>query len=433
MANNRLSRKRESRERRPQKAALIAGKSRSKQAKIKKLLQSSQAAERAERAEQEANTETLDKKEEDLVRERKRAEFFAEPEAASQEVIFESFVQLSLSRPLLKAIAELGWTQPTLIQQKAVPLCLRGLDICGAAVTGSGKTGAFMIPVIERLRYRSKKVASTRVLVILPTRELGSQVYKVATSLAKYTDITFALCVGGLSISAQEAELRKRPDVVIATPGRLIDHIRNSASFSVQDVEILIMDEADRMLEEGFQEELDEIISFTPKSRQTMLFSATMTENVDDLIKLSLNKPVRLFVHSTQAFAERLEQEFIRIRKNTEEDRTALLLSLCDRVYKSNVIVFFQSKKAAHHAKIVFGLLGYSASELHGDLNQAQRLNSLEEFRNGESKFLLATDLASRGIDISGVQTVINYDMPSSYSQYVHRVGRTARGEQGGR
>jgi len=228
-------------------------------------------------------------------------------------------------------------------------------------------------------------------------------------------------------------QLRTRPDILIATPGRLIDHILNSQSFTLDHIDILIMDEADRMLEDGFSAELTEIVKACPQSRQTMLFSATMTDNVDELIRMSLNRPVRLQIDSANATAARLIQEFVRIRQHREEDRPAVLLALCSRTFKHRVIIFFRSKAAAHQMKIIFGLMGLRAAELHGNLTQEQRLASLEEFRDGRVDFLLATDLASRGLDIKGIDTVINFNMPQNYAIYQHRVGRTARAGRIGR
>ncbi|KAI8851033.1 P-loop containing nucleoside triphosphate hydrolase protein [Chytridium lagenaria] len=360
---------------------------------------------------------------EDTVREKRKADFFSSEPIVTEDTT-DSFGEMRLSRPILKAISDLGYLKPTPIQSKGIPVALQGLDLCAAAVTGSGKTAAFMVPVLERLLFRPKGIAATRVLVLVPTRELGVQCHSVATKLAKYTDIQCCLA---------ESELRKKPDVVIATPGRLIDHIQNSLSFTLDTVEILIIDEADRMLEDGFAAELDEIIKSTPKSRQTMLFSATMTDNVDDLIKLSLNKPVRLFLDKNTAIASKLTQEFIRVRSHREATKSAMLAALCARTYKEQCIVFFASKVAAHQMKIVFGLLGLKAAELHGNLTQLQRLESLNLFRERKVDFLLATDLAARGLDITGIKTVVNYDMPTSYSQYIHRVGRTARGSSAGR
>ncbi|KAJ3020719.1 nucleolar DEAD-box protein required for synthesis of 60S ribosomal subunit [Thoreauomyces humboldtii] len=387
----------------------------------------------AKRAREEAEGSDAEEPE-DIVHEKRKAEYFAEAPAPVETAEEESFTSMRLSRPILKGIAAMGFVKPTAIQARTIPIALQGTDICGSAVTGSGKTAAFMIPVLERLLFRPKNTATTRVLVLVPTRELGVQCHAVAMSLAHFApDMQFCLCVGGLSGKTQEAELRKRPDVVIATPGRLIDHIHNARGFNLDSVEILIMDEADRMLEDGFNAELTEIIKHTPKTRQTMLFSATMTDNVDDLIKLSLNRPVRLFVDASNSIANRLTQEFIRVRGHREDSRPALLAALCTRTYKSHTIVFFRSKAAAHHMKVVFTLLSMRAAELHGNLTQAQRLEALEQFREQKVDFLLATDLASRGLDITGIRTVINYDMPKNYAQYVHRIGRTARGGAAGR
>ncbi|KAG5221887.1 nucleolar DEAD-box protein required for synthesis of 60S ribosomal [Salix suchowensis] len=362
----------------------------------------------------------------------RKAAFFDSETTTSDHLT--SFLAMNLSRPLIKAITALGYHKPTPIQSATIPVALLGKDVVGNAVTGSGKTAAFIIPMIERLLYREKgkKSAATRCLILVPTRELGVQCLDVGKKLALHTDVDFCLVVGGLSLKSQEAALRNKPDVVIATPGRLIDHIRNSPTFTLDALDILVLDEADRMLSDGFADELTEIVKSCPKSRQTMLFSATMTDSVDELVRLSLDKPVRLFVDPKRTTARGLVQEFVRVRAGKEAERPALLVALCRRTFKSNVIIFLRSKKLAHQMRIVFGLLGMKCEELHGDLTQEQRLRSLQLFRDGSVDFLMATDLASRGLDIKGVETVINYDMPSQLSQYLHRVGRTARaGKQG--
>ncbi|KAJ1929034.1 nucleolar DEAD-box protein required for synthesis of 60S ribosomal subunit [Tieghemiomyces parasiticus] len=345
----------------------------------------------------------------------------------------QSFNTMNLSRPILKGLTQLNFTKPTPIQARSIPMALLGKDICGGAVTGSGKTAAFIVPILERLLFRSRKNPAVRVLVICPTRELAIQCQNVAVKLAAFTDVTFCLCVGGLPMKKQEAELRLRPDVVIATPGRLIDHVRNSPSFTLDLLEILVMDEADRMLEEGFKAELTEIINNCPRTRQTMLFSATMTDNVNDLIRLSLQRPVRIQVDSAKQAARNLVQEFIRVRAHREADRPAILLALCKRTYQRKCIVFFRSKRAVREMRILLGLCGLNAVELHGNLSQEQRMRSLELFRDGEADFLMATDVAARGLDIKGVETVINFNMPHNFAQYLHRVGRTARAGTEGR
>ncbi|KAL0951162.1 hypothetical protein HGRIS_007894 [Hohenbuehelia grisea] len=363
----------------------------------------------------------------------RKAAFFESDSGPSEQ--HASFLSMNLSRPIVKAITSLGYNKPTPIQSATVPVALLGKDVVGNAVTGSGKTAAFIIPMLERLLYRErgKNAAATRCLVLVPTRELGVQCFDVGTKLAAHTDVTFCLVVGGLSVKAQEVSLRNRPDVVIATPGRLIDHIRNSPSFTLDALDILVLDEADRMLSDGFADELTEIIKSCPTSRQTMLFSATMTDSVDELVRLSLNKPVRLFVDPKRTTARGLVQEFVRVRAGKESERPGLLAALCKRNFKNNVIVFLRSKKLAHQMRIVFTLLGLRCEELHGDLTQEQRLRSLQLFRDGAVDYLMATDLAARGLDIKGVETVINYDMPNQLAQYLHRVGRTARAGKKGR
>lgn len=340
-----------------------------------------------------------------------------------------TFDELSLAKPLMRAIRELGYVRPTKIQSISIPIARRGKDICGAAITGSGKTAAFLIPILERLLNRdSQSVAAIRVLILLPTRELAVQCQQVLQSLARYTSIRSSLAVGGLPLRPQEADLRSKPDIVIATPGRLIDHLTNSPTVTLASVEILVLDEADRMLEIGFNDELNEIIRMAPVKRQTMLFSATMTDDVQKLVRLSLNAPVKLFVDEKNAVAQTLTQQFIRIREHRESSRDAIVLALCKSIAKGErTIVFVPHKPVAHRLKIIFGLASLQCAELHGNLSQQDRLTSLNAFKVGSASFLVATDVASRGLDIANVNTVINYSMPAEYTTYLHRVGRTAR------
>lgn len=314
--------------------------------------------------------------EEDAEEAAKREAFFAPEEAEDKTKngsASATFRELYLSRPILRGLTAVGWTgKPTPIQAKSIPIALEGKDVVGGAVTGSGKTGAFVLPILERLLYRPKKVPTTRVVILTPTRELAIQAHAVATKLASYTDIKFCLAVGGLSLKMQEAELRLRPDVIIATPGRFIDHMRNSASFSTDSVEILVLDEADRMLEDGFADELNEILTTLPKARQTMLFSATMTSSVDRLIRVGMNKPVRVMVDTQKKTVDKLEQKFVRLRPGREDKRMGYLAHICKTMHSDRVIIFFRQKKEAHRARIIFGLLGMTCTELHGGMNQAQ-------------------------------------------------------------
>lgn len=310
---------------------------------------------------------------EDAEEEAKRAAFFAPEEETpktGKEDKIASFQAMSLSRPILRGLTNVGFSKPTPIQAKTIPIALMGKDLVGGAVTGSGKTGAFIIPILERLLYRPKKIPTTRVVVLTPTRELAIQCHAVATKLAAHTDIKFTLAVGGLSLKVQESELRLRPDVIIATPGRFIDHMRNSASFPIDTVEILVLDEADRMLEDGFADELNEILTTLPKSRQTMLFSATMTSTVDRLIRVGMNKPARVMVDSQKKTVGTLVQEFVRLRPGRENKRMGYLAYICKNLYTERVIIFFRQKKDAHEARIIFGLLGMTCAELHGSMNQ---------------------------------------------------------------
>ncbi|KAL6295558.1 hypothetical protein ACE6H2_003700 [Prunus campanulata] len=351
--------------------------------------------------------------------------FFSPSDGASFNA--NSFMELNLSRPLLRACEKLGYTKPTPIQAACIPLALNGRDICGSAITGSGKTAAFALPTLERLLFRPKRVPAIRVLVLTPARELAVQVHSMIEKLAQFTDIRCCLVVGGLSLKAQEAALRSMPDIVVATPGRIIDHLRNSMSVDLEDLAVLILDEADRLLEVGFSAEIRELIRVCPKRRQTMLFSATMTEEVDELVKLSLTKPVRLSADPSAKRPVTLTEEVVRIRRMREVNQEAVLLALCSKTFTSRVIIFSGTKQAAHRLKILFGLAGFKAAELHGNLTQVQRLDALELFRKQGVDYLIATDVAARGLDIIGVQTVINYACPRDLTSYVHRVGRTAR------
>lgn len=388
----------------------------------------------ADMDEEHPNTDSED--EEDSAEAMKDFYADAEESQSATNQVHTSFQTLQLSRPVLKGLGQLGYTKPSPIQSATIPLALLGKDIVAGAVTGSGKTAAYLIPIIERLLYKPAKVSSTRVVVLAPTRELAIQVCDVGKKIAHYVNnLSFGLAVGGLNLRQQEQQLKTRPDIVVATPGRLIDHIRNSPSFSIDSLEVLVVDEADRMLDEGFQVELTEILSLIPKhKRQTLLFSATMNTKIQDLIQLSLQRPVRIMIDPPKTAASKLIQEFVRIRKR-DSLKPALLFQLLkqlDPKQERRTVVFVARKESAHRLRIILGLLGMKVAELHGSLTQEQRLASVTDFKNLAVPVLICTDLAARGLDIPKIEMVINYDMPKSYEIYLHRVGRTARAGRDG-
>lgn len=366
----------------------------------------------------------------EMQREENDAKFFEDAPPCQADA---TFLEMNFSRSLLKAIDSLGYDRPTPIQAATIPVALQGRDVCGCAATGTGKTAAYMLPILERLLYKPHDDVVTRVLVLVPTRELGVQVFQVSKELSKYSHIEIALSVGGLDLTTQVAALKRIPDIVIATPGRLIDHTLNTPTFNLESIEILVLDEADRMLDDSFEDQMKEIIKQCACNRQTMLFSATMTSQVKELAMVSLKNPVKVFVNENTDVAQNLRQEFIRLRRSIDGQREAALAYLVSRSFRQNCMVFVETKLQAHHLTILLGLLGIKSGELHGNLKQTDRLLALKKFRDQEIDILIATDVAARGLDIKGVRTVINYTLPSRYTRYVHRVGRTARAGHCGR
>uniref|UniRef100_A0A6A7FVL9 RNA helicase n=1 Tax=Hirondellea gigas TaxID=1518452 RepID=A0A6A7FVL9_9CRUS len=340
----------------------------------------------------------------------------------------KTFESMNLDKKLMRAITELDYKTPTPIQAACIPVALAGKDICGCAATGTGKTAAYLLPSMYRLLLSGKlSTPQTRVLVIVPTRELGVQVFQVGQSLAKFSKLTIGLVVGGMSTKTQETEIRKNPDIIIATPGRLLSHLKNLDVFTLEHIQVLILDEADRILDDYFEEQMSDIIGRCRTSRQTLLFSATMTTEVKRVATAALNEPIKVFVNSNTDVAQGLRQEYVIMKDGKTETRNATLIFLLIHVFNNNTIVFLPTKILCHRLYVILRMCGLQVGELHGKLPQSARLQNLAKFAKGDLRVLLATDLAARGLDIRGVDNVINYQLNQSYEMYVHRVGRTAR------
>jgi ATP-dependent RNA helicase RhlE len=338
------------------------------------------------------------------------------------------FDTLPLDPKLLRAVADSGYTAMTPIQAKAIPIVLAGRDVMGAAQTGTGKTAAFTIPLLQKmLRHENASMSPARhpvrALVLTPTRELADQVAANVKNYAKHTQLRSLVVFGGIDIKPQTAELRKGVEVLIATPGRLLDHIEGKSAVLNQ-VEYVVLDEADRMLDIGFLPDLQRILSFLPKQRQTLLFSATFSPEIRRLANSYLQDPVTVEVARPNATATNVEQRFYSV--DDDDKRRAVRQLLRDREL-SQAIVFVNSKLGAARLARTFERDGLKTQALHGDKSQDERLKALAAFKAGEVELLVATDVAARGLDIADLPAVFNFDVPFNAEDYVHRIGRTGR------
>ncbi len=337
-----------------------------------------------------------------------------------------SFKDLGLSEAILHDITKTGFTEPTPIQAQAIPPALAGRDVLGCAQTGTGKTAAFVIPMVERLAAGPK--GHPRALILAPTRELAIQIQETIDKLGRSQRIFATTVVGGADMNAQIRGLRQRPDIIVATPGRLLDHMWNG-TISLLKMQILVLDEADRMLDMGFAPQINQILEALPEERQTLLFSATIPTNVADLVRASVKDPVRVTIGKSATAADRAEQA---LHHTTREDKTKLLLSLLD-ADRDSVLVFTRTKHGADRLGRALGNAGHKVATIHGDRSLSQRRAALEGFRRGTFRVLVATDVAARGIDVANIGHVVNYDMPNTPEDYIHRIGRTARVKASGR
>jgi superfamily II DNA/RNA helicase len=336
------------------------------------------------------------------------------------------FSELGLSPATLQAVADTGYTTATPIQAEAIPYALEGRDVLGIAQTGTGKTAAFTRPLIDRLKAARSNARIPRALVIAPTRELADQVSLSFEKYAKGQKLSWALLIGGVSFSDQELKLDRGVDVLIATPGRLLDHFERG-KLLMTGVQIMVVDEADRMLDMGFIPDLERIFKLTPVKKQTLFFSATMPPEITRLTKQFLNDPIRIEASRPATTAETITQYLVRIPTQDQKAKRTALRALVERADVKNGIVFCNRKSEVDIVAKSLKTHGHDAAPIHGDLDQQTRMRTLESFRKGELKLLCASDVAARGLDIPDVSHVFNFDVPHHADDYVHRIGRTGR------
>ena len=335
------------------------------------------------------------------------------------------FSKLNLSKPVLQGVKAMGWTDPTPIQLRAIPLLLEGRDVIGSAQTGTGKTGAFALPLLSLL---GKKHGKTRVLILEPTRELASQVETAIRDYARFTDLTVAVIYGGVGYGKQVDALKNGVDIVVATPGRLLDHMQQGVA-KLGDISHVVLDEADRMLDMGFLPDVKRILQKCSKDRVTALFSATIPPAIETLITWAMNDPEAIEIGMRRSPAETVKHVIYPVAEKQKND---LLFELLSRVNYDSVIIFCRTKHGADRIGSALKRLNHSVAILHSNRTQSDREKSLRGFRDGRFEVLVATDIASRGLDITNVSHVINYDVPQHPEDYVHRIGRTGRAEASG-
>lgn len=336
-----------------------------------------------------------------------------------------SFETMGLSAPALASLARIGFQSPTPIQARAIPPALLGRDVIGCAATGTGKSAAFVLPMLERLAGKT----GTRGLILAPTRELAHQIALHVEALGHSRKVSAVTIIGGESMEAQIQALRRRPAIIVATPGRLLDHLQQGTA-DLTAIEILVLDEADRMLDMGFRPQLTRILARLPRERQTLLFSATIKEEVTEFATVArLRNPVRIEVSRSGTTSERAEQIAYLLGQN---EKLALLLVLLEQEPEST-LVFTRTKRRADKVARAVERAGHSTARIHADRSQSQRRQALEGFRAGRYRILIATDIAARGLDVQEIGHVVNFDLPHVPEDYVHRIGRTARADASGR
>jgi ATP-dependent RNA helicase RhlE len=335
----------------------------------------------------------------------------------------KKFADLGLSVDLLRHLTNIGFENATPIQSQAIPAGLEGKDIIGIAETGTGKTFAFLIPILEQIKISKKKA-----VVLAPTRELAEQIQQEFRKIAQSFNIDSVLIIGGASMDTQCKILRKNPSVIIATPGRLIDHLKQ-CTIKLDTVGHVVLDEADRMLDMGFKPQIEEVLKSVKKDRQTMLFSATMPEEIKQLIHRYMNSPITVEISRAGTTNAKVDHDIY----NVQQDKKPHLLEVLMAETTGPVLVFTRTKHGAKKLADIIRGMGYAADEIHSNRTQAQRKRALAGFKSGQYRVLVATDIAARGIDVKDIQLVVNYDLPEHPDDYVHRIGRTGRGGKSGK
>ncbi|MEA2097599.1 MAG: DEAD/DEAH box helicase [Patescibacteria group bacterium] len=333
-----------------------------------------------------------------------------------------TFGSLGIAPKILKILDRLHFKTPTPIQHQSIPTVLKGKDIMGIAQTGTGKTLAFGVPMVQKLL-----ISGGNGLVVLPTRELALQVDETINKIGKSLNIRTAVLIGGQNINRQINLLRSKPDIIIVTPGRLVDHLERK-TINLSKTSILVLDEADRMLDMGFAPQIKKILSNVPRERQTMLFSATMPSNIIQIAKTYMKLPVRIEVAPSGSAAENVTHEIFIVKR---ESKMALLESIIGE-QKGSTLIFSRTKFGAKKIAYAIRKMGHTSSEIHSDRSLNQRLKALSGFKKGVYQFLVATDVAARGIDVNNIELIINFDMPDNAEDYVHRIGRTGRAGHSG-
>ena len=334
-----------------------------------------------------------------------------------------NFTDLKLIKPIAKALQEEGYTQPTPIQQKAIPNILQGRDLLGTAQTGTGKTAAFAIPILQNLTEKNVRNNEIKALILTPTRELAIQIEESFNAYGRHLRLRNLVVFGGVKQGAQEASLKKGVDILVATPGRLLDFI-SQGIISLKNLEIFVLDEADRMLDMGFVHDVKKIVKLLPPKRQTLFFSATFPDEIKNLADSILNNPVKVSVAPVSATADTIQQKVYFVEK---DDKLDLLTHILQNDISDSVLVFSRTKHGADKIARKLQKHKISAEAIHGNKSQNQRQNALTNFKSGKSRVLVATDIAARGIDIDELKYVVNFELSDVSETYVHRIGRTGR------